>query len=65
MKRFLTRFLRDNRGVAALEYALLVGLVTLAIAGALSSSNIKTSITSIFSSLNSELTTAAGGKTTP
>ncbi|EPY01134.1 Flp family type IVb pilin [Magnetospirillum fulvum] len=62
MKRFLTRFLRDNRGVAALEYALLVGLVTLAIAGALSSTNIRTSISSIFTSLNSELSTAAGAK---
>jgi pilus assembly protein Flp/PilA len=37
MKKFTQRFLRDDRGVTAIEYGLIAGLVVLVIAGAVSS----------------------------
>ncbi|MFM0227172.1 Flp family type IVb pilin [Paraburkholderia dipogonis] len=44
MKNFTQRFLSDNKGVTAIEYGLIAGLVVLVIAGAVSSvgSNIST-----------------------
>ncbi|MFM0501700.1 Flp family type IVb pilin [Paraburkholderia caffeinilytica] len=33
MKKFTQRFLRDNKGVTAIEYGLIAGLVVLVIAG--------------------------------
>ena len=43
------RYLRTNRAVSALEYAILVGLIAVAIAGALTafSTDLKTSIEAI------------------
>lgn len=59
MKRFLSTFVRDNRGVAALEYALLVGLITLVIATALATTDIGASLTTIFTNLGTQMSTAA------
>jgi pilus assembly protein Flp/PilA len=32
MKKFTTKFLRDNKGVTAIEYGLIAGLIAVAIA---------------------------------
>ncbi|CAE6726160.1 Flp family type IVb pilin [Paraburkholderia sp. SEWSISQ10-3 4] len=37
MKKFTQRFLRDNKGVTAIEYGLIAGLVVLVIATAVTS----------------------------
>jgi pilus assembly protein Flp/PilA len=34
MKKFTQRFLRDNKGVTAIEYGLIAGLIALAISAA-------------------------------
>ncbi|NMM01020.1 Flp family type IVb pilin [Paraburkholderia sp. RP-4-7] len=49
MKKFTQRFLRDNKGVTAIEYGLIAGLVVLVIAGAVSSlgTNISTVLTNV------------------
>ncbi|CAE6706206.1 Flp family type IVb pilin [Paraburkholderia domus] len=44
MKRFTQRFLRDNKGVTAIEYGLIAGLVVLVIAASVTTigGNLKT-----------------------
>ena len=37
MKKFTQQFLRDNKGVTAIEYGLIAGLIVLVIAGSVSS----------------------------
>ncbi|ASV99667.1 Flp family type IVb pilin [Paraburkholderia aromaticivorans] len=51
MKKFTQRFLSDNKGVTAIEYGLIAGLVVLVIAGAVSSvgSNISAVMTKVAS----------------
>lgn len=55
----LTNIVRDTRGVAALEYALLVGFIVLVIAGALNSNGIATNIKTIFTNLSTSVNDAA------
>jgi pilus assembly protein Flp/PilA len=50
MKKFTKRFLRDNKGVTAIEYGLIAGLVVLVIA---------TAVTNIGSNLSTVLTNVA------
>ncbi|AXL53395.1 pilus assembly protein [Paraburkholderia caffeinilytica] len=50
MKKFTQRFLRDSKGVTAIEYGLIAGLVVLVIA---------TAVTSIGSNLSTVLTDVA------
>ncbi|ABE30161.1 flp/Fap pilin component family protein [Paraburkholderia xenovorans LB400] len=51
MKKFTQRFLKENKGVTAIEYGLIAGLVVLVIAGAVSSvgSNISAVMTKVAS----------------
>jgi pilus assembly protein Flp/PilA len=37
MKKFTTKFLRENNGVTAIEYALIASLIAVALAGTLTS----------------------------
>lgn len=55
MLRFIRSLSKDKKGIAALEYSILAGLVVLAVATAASSSNIKDSIGSIFSKVGTSL----------
>ncbi|MTJ81498.1 MAG: Flp family type IVb pilin [Telmatospirillum sp.] len=55
----LRRFIDDSRGVAALEYALLVGLITLGIYAAMSTGELKSNLGSIFKSLSDDIKAAA------
>ena len=56
MKKLTKRFLRDNKGVTAIEYGLIAGLVVLVIA---------TSVGSIGTNLNNVLNDLAGLIKTP
>lgn len=53
--------LKDKKGVAALEYSILAGLVVLGVVAAISTSNISTSVTSIFTGMSTSLSNAAKG----
>lgn len=55
MKKFTQRFLRDNKGVTAIEYGLIAGLLAVVIATAVG--GVGTQLTTIFNSV----TTALGG----
>lgn len=55
----LTNIVRDTRGVAALEYALLVGFIVLVIAGALNSNGIATNVQAIFKNLSTSISDAS------
>jgi pilus assembly protein Flp/PilA len=56
MRNFFKAFVRDERGVSAMEYAILAGIVAVAL-GTLASS-FSTNIQSWFSGLNTKVTTA-------
>ncbi|MGQ7938480.1 Flp family type IVb pilin [Paraburkholderia sp. D1E] len=49
MKKFTQRFLRDNKGVTAIEYGLIAGLMAVALVAAVGS--ITTALTSAFSTI--------------
>lgn len=70
MKKFTQRFLRDNKGVTAIEYGLIAGLLVVVIATAVSGMGGK--LTSLFSGIGDQLNSAtpaatggAGGNNTP
>lgn len=52
----LRRFRRDNRGVTMIEYALIAGLISVVAIGLLSAMG--ASVTNLFTTINSALTTA-------
>jgi pilus assembly protein Flp/PilA len=54
MKKFTTRFLRDNKGVTAIEYGLIAGLIAVAIATSVS--GVATSLNGLFTSIATTLT---------
>ncbi|WP_175942033.1 Flp family type IVb pilin [Caballeronia sp. BCC1704] len=56
MRKFIKAFVRDERGVSAMEYAILAGIVAVAL-GALASGFSK-NIQGWFSDLDSKVTTA-------
>lgn len=58
MSRILSIF-KDKRGVSALEYSILAGLVILGVVAGIGTTGMKTSITSIFSQVDTALSTAA------
>ena len=57
MKKLINTFLQDEQGQDLVEYALLLAFIALAGVSVLSS--MKTSISTIFSNVNSTLTTAS------
>lgn len=64
MSRFIRNLLKDKKGVAALEYSILAGLIVLGVVAAISTTNIKTNIASVFSGVSTALSNAASGNTT-
>jgi pilus assembly protein Flp/PilA len=58
MTRFIRSLLQDKKGVAALEYSILAGLMVLGIVAAISNTNIKSSMKDIFTNVNTELVAA-------
>ncbi|MFD2234515.1 Flp family type IVb pilin [Phaeospirillum tilakii] len=63
MKRLFAKLSRDENGVAALEYSLLVGLITLVVAAALNTGTISKDLKTIFTNLSTDITTAATAST--
>jgi pilus assembly protein Flp/PilA len=57
MRKLFKAFVRDERGVSALEYAIMAGIVVVALTAV--GTAFKTSITGVFSTLFSNITTAS------
>lgn len=58
MKSLINRFVKDESGATAIEYGLIAGLLSIVIIGALQLTG--TSLTSVFTNIQTQLTTAAG-----
>ncbi|MFM0161279.1 Flp family type IVb pilin [Paraburkholderia sediminicola] len=56
MKKFTQRFLRDSKGVTAIEYGLIAGLVVLVIATAVG--NIGTDLSTLLGAVATKITNA-------
>ncbi|MBN3726357.1 Flp family type IVb pilin [Burkholderia sp. Ac-20379] len=61
MKKFLKAFARDERGVSAMEYAVLAGIVILAL-GAMAVTY-KSSVSTLFNNLFTQVSSAQKGAT--
>ncbi|NYH21539.1 Flp family type IVb pilin [Paraburkholderia bryophila] len=57
MKKFTQRFLRDNKGVTAIEYGLIAGLIVLAVA--VTVGQIGTGIETVFTNILAQVNVAA------
>lgn len=57
MKKFTQQFLRDNKGVTAIEYGLIAGLIVLVIAASVT--QIGTGLNTVFTNILKSVTTAA------
>jgi len=57
--RFIRSLLRDKRGVSALEYAILAGLIVVGMATAVNSAGVKAKLTTVFTNVGTELTAAS------
>ncbi len=53
MKKFTTSFLRDNKGVTAIEYALIAGLIALALVTSIK--GVTSAIVTVFDSIATQL----------
>lgn len=60
MLRSARSVLKNKKGVAALEYSILAGMIVLAIVGTLTTTDMAGNINKIFTKLNTALSTAAG-----
>ena len=56
--KFINKLARDEQGATAIEYGLIAGLLSIVIIGALQLTG--TSLTSVFTNIQTQLTTAAG-----
>jgi pilus assembly protein Flp/PilA len=62
MRKFFNKFARDERGVSAMEYAVLAGLVVLAvIAGGAALTSTSSGIPALFTSLMTKITNSNNG----
>lgn len=64
MSRSIRSLIKDKKGVAALEYSILAGLVVLGVVATLNLTNIQGSMTAIFANLTTALNNAAAGNAT-
>jgi pilus assembly protein Flp/PilA len=58
MKAALLQFLRDNRGITAIEYGLIAGVLALGIMAAVG--DVATQLSSTFQAIKTELATTKG-----
>ena len=58
MSKFLKVFVRDERGVSAMEYAILAGIIVVALTFV--GGTFKTNLAAVFSNLTDKVTAAAG-----
>ena len=59
MRKFIQSLLRDERGVSALEYAILAGMIVVVVGVALT--NFGDTLSAAFDTLGDAVTTAVGG----
>lgn len=64
MIRFFHNLLKDKKGVAALEYAILAGLIVLGVVATISTTNVSASIAGVFTNISTALDNAANGDAT-
>lgn len=57
MSKFVTRFLKDESGATAIEYGLIIALISVVIVAAITS--LGGNLTSVFEKVDGELSTAA------
>ena len=57
MSKFVSRFVKDESGATAIEYGLIAALIAVAIVTAVTA--VGTNLNSIFSNVNTKLTTAS------
>lgn len=60
MFSFMRRLRSDERGISALEYALLAGSILVVIGGIVTGADFSGSLEGIFGDVNTQLSTAAG-----
>lgn len=58
MARRIFSVFKDKRGVSALEYSILAGLIVLGVVAGVQTTGMKSNVTGIFTKVNSSLTTA-------
>lgn len=58
MTRRIFSVFKDKRGVSALEYSILAGLIVLGVVAGIQTTGMKANITSIFTNVNTALTDA-------
>lgn len=58
MSKLLKAFVRDERGVSAMEYAILAGIIVVALTAV--SATFTSSVSSMFTNLFTKITNAAG-----
>lgn len=56
MSRSIRSLIKDKKGVAALEYSILAGLVVLGVVAAINTTNIQANVLAIFAGINNALT---------
>lgn len=61
MSRSILKALKCKKGVAALEYSIMAGIMVLGVVAAINTTDLKTSITSVFTNLNLAMQHAAAG----
>ncbi|NIF52350.1 Flp family type IVb pilin [Burkholderia sp. Ax-1724] len=59
MKKLTQRFLRDNKGVTAIEYGLIAGLIVLVIAGAVGT--LGGDLNTVFTNISNKISPPAAG----
>jgi len=59
MMRSIRSLMKDKKGVAALEYSILAGLIVLGVVAAVSTTNLKKSIQDVFNGVATTLNSAA------
>lgn len=64
MLRSIRKVLGDKKGVAALEYSILAGLMVLGVVAAISTTDVSSGIKGVFDNVKTALDNAADGKST-
>lgn len=59
--RSIRSFMKDKKGVSALEYSILAGLMALGVVATISTVDIKAKVSSVFTNVGTSLTNAAKG----
>ena len=59
MLRSIRTVLKSNKGVAALEYSILAGMIVIGIVAAINTAGLKTKVDTVFTNIGTALTNAS------